>query len=190
MQGTIRLNPSHYVIVSTKTPDFEPKKEAETQACIRIVSDVQFLLLRQNVLLWREGMQRRVGSSSSAGSFLTMEMTELREGGLSQQKSHCTQNYSPNPTENLSGRRRYMCGSNAPFPPRTSFLSGRSHVYRCARRNLAADGDKMSLCIVVRMKVRSINIIKEIPHAQAGLSRWVRRWTEDEQSQNKDRTEE
>lgn len=81
MQGTIRLNPSHYVIVSTKTPDFEPKKEAETQACIRIVSDVQFLLLRQNVLLWREGMQRRVGSSSSAGSFLTMEMTELREGG-------------------------------------------------------------------------------------------------------------
>lgn len=83
-----------------------------------------------------------------------------------------------------------MCGSNAPFPPRTSFLSGRSHVYRCARRNLAADGDKMSLCIVVRMKVRSINIIKEIPHAQAGLSRWVRRWTEDEQSENKDRTEE
>lgn len=115
-QTNARYHPSQsepLCIVSTKTPDLEPKKEAETQACIRIVSDVQFLLLRQNVLLWREGMQRRVGSSSSAGSFLTMEMTELREGGLSQQKSHCTQNYSPTPTENLSGRRRYVCGSNA-----------------------------------------------------------------------------
>lgn len=83
-QTNARYHPSQsepLCIVSTKTPDLEPKKEAETQACIRIVSDVQFLLLRQNVLLWREGMQRRVGSSSSAGSFLTMEMTELREGG-------------------------------------------------------------------------------------------------------------